>query len=123
MRAILILVFSLFWGLAYAGPAAEKVIKTQTELLLNRLQVEETVRSNDMLESLVVETIGSHVDFTLFSRLVLGKYSKRLTAGEMSRFERGLTAVVIRTYAASLASVSDLRVSYLGTQKGKKRSA
>ena len=122
MRSLLILVFSLFWGMANADPAAEKVIKTQTELLLERLQVEGAVRSNDALESLVVETIGSHVDFSLFSRLVLGKYRKRLTPDEMRRFEQGLTAEVIKTYVTSLAGVSDIRISYLGVQKGSKEN-
>ena len=123
MRILLILVLS-FPGMAtvQANPAAEAVIKAQTELLLKRLQVEEKVRSDvDTVESLVVETIGQHVDFSLFSRLVLGKYRKRLTADEMTRFERGLTGVVIKTYAASLASVSGLEISYLGVQKGKEK--
>jgi len=122
MRILSILVLSLL-GMAtvQANPAAEAVIKTQTELLLNRLQVEETIRNDDAsLESLVVETIGQHVDFSLFSQLVLGKYRKRLTPEEIARFERGLTGVVIKTYAASLAGVSDLKINYLGVQKGKK---
>ena len=122
MRILSILVLSLL-GMAtvQANPAAEAVIKTQTELLLNRLQTEETIHNDDdSLESLVVETIGQHVDFSLFSRLVLGKYRKRLTPEEMARFERGLTGVVIKTYAASLAGVSDLKIGYLGMQKGKK---
>jgi len=123
MRILSILVLGIL-GMAavLANPAAEAVIKTQTELLLDRLQIEETV-GNDVgsLESLVVETIGQHVDFSLFSQLVLGKYRKRLTADEMERFESGLTGVVIKTYAASLASVSGLKISYLGVQKGKKK--
>src|SRR5210317_952506 len=122
MRILSIVVLSLL-GMAtvHANPDAEAVIKTQTELLLNRLQIEETIHNDDAsLESLVVETIGQHVDFSLFSQLVLGKYRKRLTPEEMARFERGLTGVVIKTYAASLAGVSDLKISYLGVQKGKK---
>ena len=122
MRILSILVLSLL-GMAtvQANPAAEAVIKTQTELLLNRLQIEEAVHNDDAsLESLVVETIGQHVDFSLFSQLVLGKYRKRLTPEEIARFERGLTGVVIKTYAASLAGVSDLKINYLGVQKGKK---
>ena len=122
MRILSILVLSLL-GMAtvQANPGAEAVIKTQTELLLNRLQIEEAVHNDDAsLESLVVETIGKHVDFSLFSQLVLGKHRKRLTPEEMARFEHGLTGVVIKTYAASLAGVSDLKISYLGVQKGKK---
>ena len=122
MRILSILVLSLLaMATVHANPGAEAVIKTQTELLLNRLQIEEAVHNDDAsLESLVVETIGQHVDFSLFSQLVLGKYRKRLTPEEMARFERGLTGVVIKTYAASLAGVSDLKISYLGVQKGKK---
>jgi len=122
MRILSILVLSLLaMATVQANPAAEAVIKTQTELLLNRLQTEETIHNDDdSLESLVVETIGQHVDFSLFSQLVLGKYRKRLTPEEMARFQRGLTGVVIKTYAASLAGVSDLKISYLGVQKGKK---
>mgnify|MGYP001814721777 FL=1 len=122
MRILSILVLSLL-GMAtvQANPGAEAVIKTQTELLLNRLQIEEAVHNDDAsLESLVVETIGQHVDFSLFSQLVLGKHRKRLTPEEMARFEHGLTGVVIKTYAASLAGMSDLKISYLGVQKGKK---
>jgi len=122
MHILLILILSIFGvATAQANPAAEAVIKTQTELLLNRLQIEEAVHNDDAsLESLVVETIGQHVDFSLFSQLVLGKYRKRLTPEEMARFERGLTGMLIKTYAASLAGISDLKISYLGVQKGKK---
>jgi len=122
MRILSILVLSLLaMATVQANPAAEAVIKTQTELLLNRLQTEETIHNDDdSLESLVVETIGQHVDFSLFSQLVLGKYRKRLTPEEMARFQRGLTGMLIKTYAASLAGVSDLKISYLGVQKGKK---
>jgi len=122
MRVLSILVLSLLaMATVHANPGAEAVIKTQTELLLNRLQIEEAVHNDDAsLESLVVETIGQHVDFSLFSQLVLGKYRKRLTPEEMARFERGLTGMLIKTYAASLAGVSDLKISYLGVQKGKK---
>ena len=111
MRILSIVVLSLL-GMAtvHANPDAEAVIKTQTELLLNRLQIEETIHNDDdSLESLVVETIGQHVDFSLFSQLVLGKYRKRLTPEEMARFERGLTGVVIKTYAASLADLGEIR--------------
>jgi ABC-type transporter MlaC component len=123
MRILLILVLNIFGMVTVqANPAAEAVIKTQTELLISRLQIEKTARNdNDSLESLVVETIGQYVDFSLFSQLVLGKYRKRLTPEEMARFEHGLTGVVIKMYVASLASVSDLEISYLGVQKGKQK--
>jgi phospholipid transport system substrate-binding protein len=123
MRILWMLFVSII-GIAtvQADPAAEAVIMAQTELLLNRIQVEEQSGIDEAsLESLVMDTISPHVDFSLFSRLVLGKYRKRLAPADMARFERGLTGAVVKTYVASLAGVSGLEVSYLGVQKGKKK--
>ena len=123
MRTLWRLVLSVFGVMAVqASPVAEQVIKTQTELLLDRLQVDSTVREDPRaLEILVMDTIGQHVDFSLFSQLVLGKHRKRIAPDVQARFERALTGVVVKTYVASLASASQLEVSYLGVNKGKKK--
>ncbi len=124
MRLILMFVLSVFGVITVqAGPLAEQVIKTQTELLLDHLQLESAVREDpDRLEALVMDTMGQHMDFSLFSQLVLGKHRKRITPDERARFEVGLTRIAVKTYAASLASASQLEVNYLGVKKGSKKS-
>ena len=123
MRNLLIMVLAIFsLGEAVANPDAQRLIQDQTDTLLERIQVNGAIRSDvAALETVIVDTIGQHVDFSLFSKLVLGKYRKRLSPDEQVRFQEALTGVVVRTYAASIASVAGLSIDYLGTQPGKKQ--
>jgi phospholipid transport system substrate-binding protein len=104
----------LFIGTAVAGPAPEQLIHDQAESLLQRLSALPAAdRVPDTLESLVAEIIAPHVDFNLLSRLVLGKYWRRISTSQQRRFEAGFERLVIRTYASALSDASGLQISYL----------
>ncbi|MCO6411588.1 MAG: ABC transporter substrate-binding protein [Thiogranum sp.] len=115
VHALSLLVLMLLWTTgAGAGPAPEQVIRQQAETLLERISGE---RSPDDMENLVQEIVAPHVDFTLFSKLVLGKHWRTLSAAQQARFEQGMTHLVLKTYSAALANTSGLAIDYLGVQE------
>jgi phospholipid transport system substrate-binding protein len=108
----------LLIGTAVAGPAPEQLIRGQADSLLHRLSVLQTSdRNPDALEALVTEIIAPHVDFTLLSRLVLGKYWRRISTEEQERFEKGFKRLVVKTYASALSDTSNLQISYLAVRE------
>ena len=109
----------LLLGRAVAGPTAEQLIHDQADRLLEQLSTQPADAASRT--DLVSEIIAPHVDFTLFSRLVLGKHWRRLSAGERKHFEKGLAQLVIRTYTTALSETSGLEIDYLGMQPGSKQ--
>lgn len=111
----------LFVGTTVAGPAPEQLIRDQAESLLQRLSVLQAAdRNPDALESLVAEIIAPYVDFNLLSKLVLGKYWRRISAIEQERFKRRFERLIIKTYASALSDASSLRISYLSVREDSK---
>lgn len=122
MRALYFLTLvALLASAAVAGPAPEQLIHDRAEQLLQRVSALQTVdRHTDVLETLVTEIIAPHVDFTLLSRLVLGKYWRRLSTEDQQRFEQGFTRLVIKTYASALTETGNLQISYLAPRPDRK---
>jgi len=101
-----------------AAPSAEQVVHDQANVLLERIaKVAPSARQPGELEDLVAEVIAPHVDFALFSRLVLGKYWRQISAQEQKQLEKGLTHLVVKTYSTALASSSELQISYLNVRQ------
>lgn len=115
VHVLSLLMLMVLWASgAGASPAPEQVIRQQAETLLERISEEQ---SPDDMENLVQEIVAPHVDFTLFSKLVLGKHWRTLSAAQQARFAQGMTHLVVKTYSAALASTSGLAIDYLGVQE------
>ncbi|MDT8388088.1 MAG: ABC transporter substrate-binding protein [Thiogranum sp.] len=112
--------FFMLMMLAFAGvaatPAPEQLIREQAGNLLAHIAVEQ---DGENLENLVAEIIAPHVDFELFSKLVLGKHRRSLSAAQQQRFRNGMTHLVIKTYATALSGTSKLEIEYQGLQENK----
>lgn len=121
MRALSLLILTpvlLIATAAGANPGPEQVIHRQSELLLERISVEQTSdATSSEVETLVAELVAPHVDFAMFSKLVLGKHWRSLSVVDQKRFERGMMRLVVKTYAAALTSASGLSIEYLELQE------
>ena len=122
MRALTLLaLLTLVVTGVVANPNAERVIHEQAEVLLERIAKASRNDANpDGLEDLVAEIIAPHVDFTLFSRLVLGKHWRNASIAERQRLEKGLTSLVLKTYSTALAGARGLEITYLNAQQEKR---
>ncbi len=61
----------------------------------------------------IEKVVVPHFDIETMSRWVLGKYWRRLSAGERERFVRNFEHLLIRTYSTALLEYEDQKIDYL----------
>jgi len=124
-RAILLLLF--FPVVAQATIEAPlELIRTTTEYVLAKLEMDPEIRTNpESLFVLVEESIAPNIDFTQLSRLAIGKHWRVASTDQQQRFTLEFRQLLIRTYSTTLAEYSGLGITYRGlnTKTGGKRAA
>ena len=124
-RAILLLLF--FPVVAQATIEAPlELIRTTTEYVLAKLEMDPEIRTNpESLFVLVEESIAPNIDFTQLSRLAIGKHWRVASTDQQQRFTLEFRQLLIRTYSTTLAEYSGQGITYRGlnTKTGGKRAA
>lgn len=94
-----------------ADPSA--VIRSASEKVLVELNATPEIRHDPAkLNALIQEHVLPHVDFTVLSRLTLGKYWRQATPEQRSRFVREFKTMLLNTYAAALTRYSNQQIEY-----------
>jgi len=98
--------------LAVSGEPVE-LIRTATEHVLIELAQNPEIKSEPArLERLVEEIIVPNIDFTLMSRLTLGKNWRTATSEQRKRFTSEFKQLLMRTYSSSLSEYSGQEIEY-----------
>lgn len=95
------------------SPAQELIVSKTTELL-DGLRVNNGIIKNDsaIAYTLVEDIVLPHVDFRRVAQLVLGKYWRRATEAQRTRFINEFRNFLIRTYVTAMVEFSDQIVSH-----------
>ena len=95
--------------------SAQTVIQQATERLYAAIQHDCETRTlhPENLFPLVDAILLPHADFQRMSRLVMGKHWKRLSDSQRQQFMQEFKALLIRTYATAIHSVSPEDIRYL----------
>ena len=112
----ILLVFLLMPVIAQAEePAPLTLVRQTTEQMLAALDKErdEIDSKPEKLYELVDKIVLPHFDFERMSKLVLGKYWRKASTVQRSRFTDEFRNLLVRTYATSMKEYSDQKITYL----------
>ncbi|MGB5339777.1 MAG: ABC transporter substrate-binding protein [Gammaproteobacteria bacterium] len=115
MKLIRIIILLLYIpGVADArGDDPLDVIRGTTELIMVRFTEEPEIAADPgQLRMLVNESIVPNVDFTLLSRLTLGKHWRRASTAQRQRFTDEYRRLLIRTYSNSLTNYNGQAIEH-----------
>jgi len=117
---ILCKIWLLSWGLllsavAFAAQPPQELVQQTTEKMLSKLRAEHTVieQHPERIYELVNQIVLPHFDFERMSSWVLGKNWRAASPAQRQKFVEEFRTLLVRTYAKSLASYSNQKVSYL----------
>lgn len=93
-----------------ASPAA--LIEDTVEELLGRMKADTGADADRgaQVYALVTDIVVPHLDMTRIARIVLGKHSRRVDAGDLSEFTGEFRTLLVRTYATSLLAYQGGRI-------------
>lgn len=99
-------------GLAAAGAGPRQVVKTTADQVLQALTQHAGNHHPGELYQLVDRIVIPHMDFQRMSRWVLGRYWRRATPDQRTRFVRGFRNLLVRTYTTALAQYHGQTIDY-----------
>ncbi|MFP4154270.1 MAG: MlaC/ttg2D family ABC transporter substrate-binding protein [Halothiobacillaceae bacterium] len=118
----------LLIGVLFAGPLQAETQEDQARAVVEQTidEVVEAIRENqeameadpDALLEIVDEILLPRVDFDRMSRLTLGRFWNRATAGEREEFQAQYRRLLVRTYAGPLSSAGDQQIEIVGVRAG-----
>ncbi len=110
---LLLVVFCL--GAQASRQSPQDLIESTANQVLKKLSSEKALISKEpgRVYDLVNEFILPHFDFERMSKSVLGKYWRRTTTEQKTRFIEEFRTLLVRTYATSLAEYTNNKISYL----------
>jgi len=102
-------------GAAWAIQSPQVLVQQTADQMLSKLRAERQVieQHPGRIYDLVNEIVLSHFDFERMSSWVLGKYWRSATPDQRKRFVEEFRNLLVRTYAKSLSSYQDNKISYL----------
>ena len=102
-------------GAAWAIQSPQDLVHQTADQMINKLRTERKVidQHPGRIYELVNEIVLPHFDFEKMSSWVLGKYWRGATPEQRKRFVEEFRNLLVRTYAKSLSSYQDNKISYL----------
>ena len=102
-------------GAAWAIQSPQDLVQQTAEKMLSKLRDERQVidQHPGRIYDLVEEIVLPHFDFERMSSWVLGKYWRRATPEQRRHFTEEFRNLLVRTYAKSLSSYTDNKITYL----------
>jgi len=96
------------------------LVEQTANQMLNKLRAERKVIDEHpgRIYELVNEIVLPHFDFERMSTWVLGKYWRRATPEQRKAFIEQFRTLLVRTYAKSLSSYTDNKLTYLPFRGG-----
>jgi phospholipid transport system substrate-binding protein len=89
---------------AVDGESPAALIEDTVEELLGRMKADTGAEADrgEQVYALVTDIVVPHLDMTRIARIVLGKHSRRVDAGDLTEFTGEFRTLLVRTYATSL---------------------
>ena len=109
----------MFAILATTSAAVEKgpdaLVKELYDVWVSKARAQKTELQKDpkKLYALADEITGPYIDYTRFSRLVLGKHWRSASETQRSRFEHEFRHHLVRTYATALLTYIDAEFKFI----------
>jgi phospholipid transport system substrate-binding protein len=102
-------------GAVWAVMAPQDMVKQTSDQMLSKLRDERQIidQHPGRIYDLVNQIVLPHFDFERMSIWVLGKYWRTATPEQRKRFVEEFRNLLVRTYAKSLSSYRDNKISYL----------
>jgi phospholipid transport system substrate-binding protein len=102
-------------GAAWAIQSPQDLVQQTADQMVSKLRAERQVidQHPGRIYDLVNEIVLPHFDFERMSTWVLGKYWRTATPEQHKRFVEEFRNLLVRTYAKSLSSYRDNKISYL----------
>jgi len=115
MMVVTLLVVSLGSAPSWAIQSPQDMVEQTAEQMLSKLRDERKVidQHPGRIYELVNQIVLPHFDFERMSSWVLGKYWRRATPEQRKAFEEQFRTLLVRTYAKSLSSYTDNKITYL----------
>ena len=100
---------------AWAVQPPQQMVQQTAEQMLDKLRAERKVIDEHpgRIYELVDQIVLPHFDFERMSSWVLGKYWRRATPEQRKQFVNEFRDLLVRTYAKSLSSYKDNKITYL----------
>jgi len=100
---------------AWAVQSPQDLVQQTADKMLTKLRDERQVidQHPGRIYDLVEEIVLPHFDFQKMSSWVLGKYWRRATPEQRRHFTEEFRNLLVRTYAKSLSSYTDNKITYL----------
>ena len=100
---------------SWAIQSPQDMVEQTAEQMLSKLREERQVidQHPGRIYELVNQIVLPHFDFERMSSWVLGKYWRRATPEQRKAFEEQFRTLLVRTYAKSLSSYTDNKITYL----------
>ena len=115
IAGMIMVAFLAAGGSAWATQTPQDLVQQTAEKMLSKLRDERKVidQHPGRIYDLVEEIVLPHFDFERMSSWVLGRYWRTATPEQRKRFVAEFRNLLVRTYAKSLASYSDNKITYL----------
>ncbi|MEJ2553270.1 MAG: ABC transporter substrate-binding protein [Gammaproteobacteria bacterium] len=104
----------------WAIQSPEDLVRQTAEQMLSKLREDRKVidAHPERIYELVDQIVLPHFDFERMSSWVLGKYWRRATPKQRKEFVEQFRTLLVRTYAKSLSSYTDNKITYLPFRGG-----
>lgn len=108
------------WAHAVAGQTPRQVVQESVDSLLKVIVENKDVskKQPEKFRQLVDETVGQYVDFETIAKLVMGKAYRVATPEQKANFVKKFRTSLMDTYANSLASYDNQKITLLPEKKG-----
>lgn len=115
-KSLMVLFFSLFCLIAVASesPAPLAMLERTSDALITELKKNQSkIKSQPALvNQLISRTVLPSFDIEGMARSTVGQHSKKATPAEWSQFKKQVIGLVMKNYAAPLASFDDDQVKF-----------
>jgi phospholipid transport system substrate-binding protein len=120
LMSLIILLGLLGGAPSWAVQSPQALVEQTANQMLNKLRAERKVIDEHpgRIYELVNEIVLPHFDFERMSTWVLGKYWRRATPEQRKAFIEQFRTLLVRTYAKSLSSYTDNKLTYLPFRGG-----
>ncbi len=100
---------------SWAVQSPQDLVQQTAEQMLDKLRTERQIidAHPGRIYELVNKIVLPHFDFERMSRWVLGRYWRTATPQQRKEFVEQFQALLVRTYAKSLSSYADNKITYL----------
>ena len=107
-------------GTALAAQSPQELVQQTADQMLSKLRQERQVidQHPGRIYELVNQIVLPHFDFERMSSWVLGKYWRTANPQQRQQFVEQFRNLLVRTYAKSLASYTDNKITYLPMRSG-----